>query len=303
MKKSFFLFPLFIVLLVGCNVMNSCKNLSKDSGDATAVSDKVISDNKSNIDTSFMFYEKDMKFNSDGGSYVAPSVEEAGSSKGSSAKSKAVFVKSKKINNVPKKIIGNKNSSSLQAPIINDERIISGDGVIKNPFDLMGVVAYYIPDTMKVNVEYIASIRISKELSRDILIGFIDSSSVISKQIRVGERMEVKLVETNSSIENFKITALSSGIQNIENDSSYTTWEWSIRPVKCGVHKLKMIVVIKGDGFTKDIPVYENSIFIKSSPVFTIETFFVNNWQYMLSTIIIPFIIFLWRKRKKETEG
>lgn len=167
--------------------------------------------------------------------------------------------------------------------------------------DELGVIAYNIPDTMKVGVEYIVRLRISKKMSGNLTVGLGErTNNLIVSDIRVGNTMEVKLIETSSSEESFKIASLSSGIQNIEDDSSYTTWEWSIRPIKGGIHKLKMIVVIKGDNFTKDIPVYENEIYIQNSSIFIIKDFLSKNWQWLSGSIFIPLIVFSWKKREED---
>jgi hypothetical protein len=133
-------------------------------------------------------------------------------------------------------------------------------------------------------------------------LGGGNNNNLTVRNIRVGNTMEVKLVETNSSEENFKINSLSSGVQSVEDDSSYTTWEWSVRPVKSGLHKLKMIVVIKGEGFTKDIPVYEDDIYIQSSTRFFVSQFVSKNWQWLAGSIIIPLIVFFWKRKDKKED-
>ena len=166
-----------------------------------------------------------------------------------------------------------------------------------------GVIVYRIPDTMKIDSEYIVSLRISRKRSIGILVGLVNGGgNLVERDIRVGDNMEVKLEETNASEGNFKITDLSSGVQSIENDSSYTTWEWSVRPIKGGFHRLKVLVVIKEKGLTKDIPVYEENIYIKSSAGFVVMDFIKENWQYLLGTIIIPFLGFIWKRRRDKKE-
>jgi len=176
----------------------------------------------------------------------------------------------------------------------------SDNSEINNRNDL-GAIAYNIPDTMNVGIEYIVYLRISKKMSKNLTIGLGgDTNKLVIRDIRVGNTMEVKLIETNASDESFKITELSSGIQNIEDDSTFTSWEWSIRPIKSGFHKLKMIVVIKGGDFTKDIPVYEDDIYIQSSFYFIVKDFTSKNWQWLSGSIIIPLIIFFWKKREDK---
>lgn len=282
--KKIFVLCIISLLIVGCNVLNSC---SKSGSDKSFELSEVNS-----VDSSSYSYPVEEAAESAPKEFFErKEVMESEGSFGEGGVSYGVGGVSKKA------------KKSRIRTMVNPVPVVSADTIkhIEKASDL-GVIAYYVPDTMKVNVEYRATLRISKKCSQNIIVGFSDTSLVITKEIRVGDKMEVKLIETNSSVENFKITTLSSEVQNIENDTTYTTWEWSIRPTKSGVHKLKMIVVIKGDNFSKDIPVYENDIYIKSSPGFVIKTFLEKNWEWIMGTLVIPFIIFLWRSRKKKEE-
>jgi hypothetical protein len=118
-----------------------------------------------------------------------------------------------------------------------------------NKDNQLGAIAYNIPDTMKVGIEYLIRLRISKKMSNNIIVGLEGENNLTVRNIRVANTMEVKIIETNSSEENFKINPLSSGIQSIEDDSSYTTWEWSVRPVKSGLRELPTHSKADGMGF------------------------------------------------------
>lgn len=161
----------------------------------------------------------------------------------------------------------------------------------------MGYITYYIPDTMKVGKEYKIQLRISKHNTVEFHYN-MDTNSV-KKQIRVGSSMETKLIDVDNV---FSINTTDTPIQSIENDSSYTEWVWYIIPQKGGRHLLKLVVVIKEDNLTKDIPVYEDKIYIQASPLFTIKGFLSQYWQYILGLIGS---IFTWwyanmRRKKKK---
>jgi len=196
------------------------------------------------------------------------------------------------------------NSFNITRDSVQTPTSSSPENENNNNEDELGTIAYNIPDTMKVGVEYLVRLRISKKMSNSLTFGLGggNNNNLTVRNIRVGNTMEVKLVETNSSEENFKINSLSSGVQSVEDDSSYTTWEWSVRPVKSGLHKLKMIVVIKGEGFTKDIPVYEDDIYIQSSTRFFVSQFVIKNWQWLAGSIIIPLIVFFWKRKDKKED-
>lgn len=164
----------------------------------------------------------------------------------------------------------------------------------------VGGIAYYIPDTMKVGVIYKVSLRLSKHLSASISAGL--PSVAVVKPIRVGSSMSAVITDEDPDKKAFAIDTLNTAVQSIENDSSYTTWEWTVKPLKSGKHKLKLMVVIKTADITKDIPVYEDNIYIVASPIYSVKAFVSTNWKWMMSTLVIPFIVFLWKRRKKKKD-
>ncbi len=291
MKKLLFI-PYFILILFTLSLMSCCssnKSVKADefnNSDTTVVESAVPASEENYKDVSEMAsYEEDVNKN-----HIIIGKKAKNSFHATSSSHGNIRARDLNIGGSGH-FVNNGNGSSP---------ISSNNSEINNKNDL-GVIAYNIPDTMNVGVEYIVYLRISKKMSRNLTVGFVgDTNKLVIREIRVGGTMEVKLIETNSSEESFKITTLSSGIQNIESDSSYTTWEWSIRPIKGGIHKLKMIVVIKGGDFTKDIPVYEDEIYIQNSSIFIVKNFISKNWQWLGGSIIIPLIIFFWKRREDK---
>ena len=166
----------------------------------------------------------------------------------------------------------------------------------------IGAVAYYVPPKMKVGEKYKVNLRISKKLSKMLSAGLPDSAVVNS--IRVGRTMSAVITDADPDKGSFEIQALNTAVQSIENDSSYTIWEWSIMPLKSGEHRLKLSIVIKEADLVKDIPVYEDNIQIEASPIFTAEKFVTDNWKEIgggfMSSIAIPLVVWWWNKRKKK---
>lgn len=167
-----------------------------------------------------------------------------------------------------------------------------------------GIVLYEIPDTMKVGNSYVAKLRISDGGGEIILEGLDVDNISSNKKIkviksRVGRIMGVKL--SNIGGENdFDIRLLNSEVQVIEEGNSYTSWEWVITPLRSGNKKIKMVIIIKEGDFVKDIPVYEDYIYIRSSPGFYLWGFLEKYWQWLMGTIIIPLFLFIWSRKKKK---
>lgn len=172
-----------------------------------------------------------------------------------------------------------------------------------------GIIAYSVPTDMIVGQKYNVKVRITKDRSgKNVLVVGdrnipINDASVDSKitieDIRVEKTMTADLVCDTTA---FSIQSLSSKVQNIE-DKGYTEWAWLVTPLKSGKGYLKLIVKVRIDGnVQKDIVVFDKNIEVKPDRVYSVKTWFGKYWQWLISTIIIPFIIWLYKRRKKEKE-
>ena len=173
----------------------------------------------------------------------------------------------------------------------------------------VGIMAYSTPEQMVVGKSYTIKLRISKEKNkiqlvsgdRNIPINDINTDSkVVIESIRVEPIMSANLIAEDGK---FIITTSSTEIQNIE-DKGYTEWGWRITPLKSGQNFLKLVVKVRiinenGD-FYKDITVFDKNIEVKSNVVFSIKTWLSNYWQWLITTIIIPFIIWFYKKKSEE---
>jgi hypothetical protein len=175
-----------------------------------------------------------------------------------------------------------------------------------------GTIAYSVPKEMQVGESYQVKLRITKEKGKEInktlIIGereipIADSdiqSKVTIEHIRVERSMKASLI---SEDESFNITPLNTENQILE-DESYTEWGWIVSPLESGKHYLKLIIKIKieieGESSYKDIVVFDKNIEVKSNLKYGIKSWFSSYWQWLLSSIIIPLVIFLYKKRKDK---
>jgi hypothetical protein len=173
----------------------------------------------------------------------------------------------------------------------------------------VGIMAYSTPEQMVVGKSYTIKLRISKEdnkvqlVSGDRNIPINDvtiDSKVVIESIRVEPIMSASLLSEEGK---FLITPVSTETQNIE-DKGYTEWQWRITPLKGGDNFLKLIVKVRisnenGD-FYKDITVFDKNIKVKSNITFSIKTWISNYWQWLISTIFIPLIVWFYKKKKEE---
>ena len=172
----------------------------------------------------------------------------------------------------------------------------------------LGLVAYSVPDKMVVGKTYSVKLRISKENNKIQLINGngvsiaetnIDSKITIAS-VRVEPVMSARLISDSSKM---IIQTTSTLIQDIEKEG-FTEWQWRLTPIKGGDIFLKIMVSVivesEGGTTTKDIPVYDEILVVKSNYIFTIKGFINEYWQWLMTTIIIPFIIWFYNKRKKK---
>lgn len=205
-------------------------------------------------------------------------------------------------------VIDHKYVEDLESLILNID-----DQTSILPKNSEGMIAYSVPNEMQVGNKYKIKLRITKNKDNsskiDLILGErsnntiheddIDSKVVI-ENIRVESLMSASLI---GGEENFSIKEMSTKTQALE-DSSYTEWSWVVNPLKGGNNHLKMIitVVINDNGSSKDIVVFDKSIEVKSNIKFSVKSWFGSYWQWLITTIIIPITIWLYRRKKKKAE-
>ena len=164
-----------------------------------------------------------------------------------------------------------------------------------------GRIVYRIPNIMKVRSTYKVLVRISKSKST---VSIYDSLSgeVMTSKIPVTETMEVKLIDVSPKDKKyFDITDGNNAVQIIENGDTYTEWSWDVTPIHVGKSKLKIVVSVIRNDNKKDI-VYEDTVEIERDIKEQIKFFFGKYWQWIIGTLILPFIIWLYKNRKEKKE-
>lgn len=165
----------------------------------------------------------------------------------------------------------------------------------------LGHVVYQTPDTMIVLVESSVIVRISKgkldtnQIQQDL-------NGVINVvPINVTNKMEVKLVDPSpENGPSFNIRSVNKTEQIIE-DEVYTQWDFTVVPLKTGYKELKLVVSIIKDGEVKE-QTWSDIIRVKNNVSQKALSFWEKYWQWLLTTIIIPLIIFFYKKREDKNK-
>ncbi len=169
-------------------------------------------------------------------------------------------------------------------------------------------LAYKIPDTMDIGKQYVVEVIITKQLLDNVLYyGFyknISKDFVLIDSIAISSRVKVSLIDPEEK--NFQIKPMNTELQVVDSKSS-TAWKWYIRPKTGGYNPLILTVSTRikdqyGSDY-KDIPVFEKTVNVNSNYWYSTRIFLEENWQYVLSGILIPFIVWLFNLYNNKERG
>lgn len=160
-----------------------------------------------------------------------------------------------------------------------------------------GQILFNPPKQMKVGVKEIVEVRISKEINENIANGLKGRGVPQVEQIKVGTFMKAHL-----DGDNFEIKLRSNGEEQPVANEGITPWEWDVTPQKAGSQTLLLTVTVRlklpnGKEESLDYPVFRRPIDVMVDPVFTIKDFIVKNWKWIISTLIIPLVGWVAKKK------
>jgi hypothetical protein len=185
---------------------------------------------------------------------------------------------------------GNTNENSIKVIKITNNRIM-------NSTTELGNVVYKIPSEMSVRSVSKVLVRISKST---VHIYENLNGVVISSDIAVTEKMEVRLIDPSSSDSRmFDIVSTNNSEQIIENDLSYTEWYWSVTPLRSGKGNLKIVISIIRENGVKEL-VYEDEISVKMDFIKQLKFFFGKYWQWLFGSVLIPFVVWFYNRKKTK---
>jgi len=99
--------------------------------------------------------------------------------------------------------------------------------------------------------------------------------------------------------EAFSIQALNEEAQVIPAHG-YTEWAWDVVPVQSGTRTLHLHVTVRirlphGEE-RKDHPVVDRIIQVDVDSIYSIKKWIADHWQWLLGTLVIPLIAWIWAK-------
>ena len=165
------------------------------------------------------------------------------------------------------------------------------------------------PNEMVVDDKFRIELRIVRDSSVDNIL-FLQATMSANLQgqgtpqvesLQVGNLMTAKLAGSD-----FEIISYNEEKQVILN-KSYAQWAWDVIPKKSGILDLNLTISVKvifsDDVGQSDYPVITKKVNVRVNPAYSVATFLEGNWQWLLGTIIIPVLLWMWKKVNEHKTG
>jgi hypothetical protein len=165
-----------------------------------------------------------------------------------------------------------------------------------------GNVAFNTPERMQLRESRTITLITSPQLDPEALgeklrerIGGGDPITV--EALQIAPLMEAQLEGAMA----FEVKPLSPARQPVSR-SAPTEWRWSITAQEGGTQALHLtisaIITVDGERFPRSLNVLDRVIEVDVSAAQRLAMFVDGNWQWVMGTIIIPVVVWVWTNRK-----
>ena len=176
---------------------------------------------------------------------------------------------------------------------------VTNDNAIYTTTAKNGRFIYYIPERMKYRNTYKVYLRITRSL-RTVTIISNTNDTLHSAIIPSTPLMEVKLIDTSPTDDrSFDIVSNNEGTQFVDTGDTYTEWSWSVTPIRITDAKLQIVISIIRDGNKKE-SVYQKNVNIDVDYMELVRYFIMKYWQFIASSVVIPLVVFLYKRRRNN---
>lgn len=125
-----------------------------------------------------------------------------------------------------------------------------------------------------------------------------DTGTITAETVAVSPRMRAHLT---ANADEFEISQVTSEDQDTTFES-VTTWQWMVKPLRSGTDlklDLTISVILDGTGTPHAVNTYHRFIKVE---VPLLALFSRVNWQWILSTLLIPAGAWLWKRKKTNQD-
>lgn len=164
---------------------------------------------------------------------------------------------------------------------------------------VLGNIAFNAPKEIQWNDTAVIELLLSPSFSVDELKDKIqEAGEREGAKIRVADQMSAVLKSSG-----FEIKELTPKIQAISFEE-ITDWKWEITPIKRGEQTLYLtisaILFVNGERTPRKIESYREKIYIKVTFMQLLSFFIKDKWNWLWSVILVPLIIWIWKKWKSK---
>jgi hypothetical protein len=165
-----------------------------------------------------------------------------------------------------------------------------------------GQVAFNTPDRMQLGESRTIALVASPTLDAAALtamvrerVGGIDG--VDTEALQIGPLMEASLDGAPA----FEVVALTPTRQPVSR-AAPTEWRWIVNAGQSGTHALHLtinaVVMVAGEPYPRSVDVLRRDIQVDITAAQRVAVFLTGNWQWILGTIVVPLIAWLWGQRR-----
>lgn len=165
-----------------------------------------------------------------------------------------------------------------------------------------GNLVFNVPDTMKLNSSQGIHLVLSVDRTVAALRKIIKEDGVLrERSVQVSQIMAADLKGPG-----FKVENINPALQ-VVNFSGETEWRWEITAIKPGVQRLYLtlnaIVNIDGQERPYTLMTHQEEINIYVTIRQKISGFVGENWEWLWSAVLVPFIGWLWEYKRKKRKS
>jgi len=161
-----------------------------------------------------------------------------------------------------------------------------------------GEVVFTAPEKMRVADTSEVSLRIAaKNHAAGILEGLTEGVTATAEQEHITPVMEARL-DGGAGVE---VEALGKDAQSVAG-GGFAEWRWNVTPKKSGSQRLTVSIIAHltypdGHDVPKTVRTLTRKVEVSANAGDSIKTFLASYWQWLTTTLIIPIVLFLYRRR------
>jgi hypothetical protein len=161
-----------------------------------------------------------------------------------------------------------------------------------------GAVVFTAPEKMRVADTSEVSLRIAaKNHAAGILEGLTEGVTATAEQEHITPVMEARL-DGGAGVE---VEALGKDAQSVAG-GGFAEWRWNVTPKKSGSQRLTVSIIAHltypdGHDVPKTVRTLTRKVQVSANAGDSIKTFLASYWQWLTTTLIIPIVLFLYRRR------